>query len=107
MNDEKSFMLLSDAYIAAAALAGAITSLSLTKWQTMNRMEIVMALMVGFFFAIFVTPWLAHGILNVSVDNIRVVSAMTYGCAAGSNILLPLFIQKMAKMFGGDGGKDA
>lgn len=104
---DKTTLLINEAYIAAAAMAGAITSLSLAKWQTMSRMEIFFALSVGFFFAIFVTPWLAHGILNVSVSNIRVVAAMTYGCAAGSNILLPLFIRKIAKLFGDEGGNDA
>lgn len=106
MND-KSFMFLTDVYIAAAAMAGAITSLSLSKWQTMSGKEIFFTLAVGFFFAIFITPLVAHEWLGVPENNIRILAALTYACGSGCNVLLPLMIRGVAKWFGAEENKDA
>lgn len=107
MNDNNSFLFLHEVYLAAAALAGAVTSLSLLSWQTMTRMEIIMTLMVGFSFAVFVTPYIAHELLGVPPSNIRLVAALTYMFGSGCNVLLPLMIRRISRMLGDEEGKDA
>lgn len=88
------------AYTAMAAIAGAVTSLSLTKWKEMTTPEIVMALFVGASFAVFFTPWFLHSIIRVDEGDVRTISFITYISASGSNILIPIAIKYVGKFVG-------
>lgn len=87
-------------YIAMAALAGAITALAFTRWRELTRAEIVLTLVAGFSFAVFVTPWVAESFLGINSNNIRAVAALTYIFGSGSNILLPMLIRWVGRLFG-------
>lgn len=87
-------------YITLAALAGAITALAFRSWREMTRAEIVLTLTAGFSFAIFVTPWLAESVFGVPTTNVRAIAALTYIFGSGSNILLPLVIRWIGRVFG-------
>lgn len=89
--------LLRGAYLALAALAGSITALSVRNWKEMTRSEILLTLFVGFSFAWFVTPWLAHSVLGVAEDGLRKISALTYIFAAGTNSILPMLIRSIQR----------
>jgi hypothetical protein len=102
MKDDSPLMFLHEAYIAAAAFAGAITSLSMSKWQEMDRRQIWLALIAGFSFAVFVTPYVAHEVLGVRIDAIRPVAALTYLFAVGSNVFIPVLIKRISKLMGGE-----
>lgn len=87
-------------YVALAALAGAITALAFKSWREMSRTEISLTLVAGFSFAIFVTPWLAESVFGVHPTNVRAIAALTYIFGSGSNILLPLIIRWVGRVFG-------
>ncbi|WIW88947.1 hypothetical protein K3M67_02915 [Sphingobium sp. V4] len=93
------------AYTIMAALAGAVTALAFRPWKKMTGMEIGLTLFVGFSFAIFVSPWVAHSIIKVPAAEPRAASFITYIMGAGSNILLPRLIQLIERLLGtkGDG----
>jgi len=81
-------------YAAMASIAGAITALSYKKWQVMNRKEVVLGLFVGASFAWFVTPLIVERFITPSPDNARIMAGFTYLVAAGSNVLIPMMIDK-------------
>lgn len=87
-------------YVLMAAAAGAITALAFTRWKEMTRSEIALTLVIGFSFAIFVTPWLASSVFGIEDSNIRAIAALTYIFGSGSNILLPVIIRWVGRFFG-------
>lgn len=88
------------AYVAMAAVAGAITALAFHKWKEMSPTEIVLTFVAGFSFAVFVTPWVANSLFQVPDDNVRAIAALTYIFGSGSNILLPVIIRWIGRAFG-------
>lgn len=91
------------AYTIMAALAGAVTALAFRPWKQMTRLEICLTLFVGFSFAIFVSPWVAHSVIHVPADEPRAASFITYVMGAGSNILLPKVIAFFERLLGSKG----
>lgn len=87
-------------YLVLAAMAGAITALSFSRWSELSKAEIGITLFAGFSFAVFVTPWAAESLLGMDDNNVRGVAALTYILGSGSNILLPMFIRWTGKAFG-------
>jgi hypothetical protein len=87
-------------YVATAAAAGAVTALGSKRWRTMTAIDIVLTLGIGFTFAIFVTPWIAHQWLGVAEGDNRALLALTYLFGSASNILLPFIIRHLRKMLG-------
>lgn len=97
--DDQSY-ILRFGYVALAALSGAFTALGFVKWQQLSRGELLMTLIGGFSFAIFVTPWVAHEWLGVAETNTRAIAALTYVFGSGSNILLPTIIRSVKRLLG-------
>lgn len=89
-------------YVTVAAAAGAITALAFTKWRDLTRTEILLTLLAGFSFAIFVTPWVAQSFLGIEPSNVRAIAALTYIFGSGSNILLPVLIQWITRVVRGN-----
>lgn len=87
-------------YLTTAAIAGSVTALGAMRWRDMTRVEVALTLMTGFFFAIFVTPWIAHAWLGVAENDIRAVAGLTYVFGSASNILLPVVIRRLRKALG-------
>ncbi len=84
-------------YLLMAAVAGSITALSFKQWKTMTGVEIALTLFVGASFAIFVTPLMAEW---MAIDSPRGVAALTYISASGSNVLIPVAIKWLKRVFG-------
>lgn len=91
--------LIKIGYTGLAAFAGAVSALAAMKWKEMWWTEILLTLFVGFSFAIFMAPWLAHMVFRATDP--RTVAALTYLMACGSNILLPYLIRKLRDRIGG------
>jgi hypothetical protein len=83
-----------------ASMAGAITALSFRPFKRMSPVDIAMALFVGTTFAWFVSPWANSIIFGKEPPDIRVLGAVFYLMASGSNILIPLAIKWLRKLFG-------
>lgn len=83
-----------------ASLAGAVTALSFRPFKRMSPVDIFMALFVGTTFAWFVSPWVAHASFGYEPPGIRVVGAVYYLMASGSNILIPFAIRRLRTVFG-------
>lgn len=83
-----------------ASLAGAVTALSFRPYAKMKPIDVFMALFVGTTFAWFVAPWVAHQTLGETPPNIRVVGALYYLMASGSNVLIPYAMRGIKKLFG-------
>lgn len=88
------------AYIVMAAIAGAVTALSFTKWRARGVVENLMTLFVGASFAIFATPWIAHTLFRASAADASTIAFLSYLSASGSNTLLPVLIRWMARIMG-------
>lgn len=84
------------AYLALAAMAGSVTALASSKWKEMTRLELFINFISGFGFAVFVTPWIAEKLIGVPQDETRLLAALTYIAAAGSNIIIPKLIAAIA-----------
>lgn len=99
--------LLRFGYVMLSAAAGAFTALGFAKWRDMSPAEVCITLVGGFSFAIFVTPWIAHGWLGVDEGDTRSLAALTYVFGSGSNILLPAIIRSaksvVDRLFGAGG----
>lgn len=80
-----------------AALAGALTALSYRPFRGMNALDIALALFVGASFAIFAGPWFVKIILGSGPQDARMVGALYYGLASGSNVLIPAFVRWLRK----------
>lgn len=85
-------------YIAMAALAGAVTALSMQKWKEMGWREVTMGVFVGFTFALFVAPWAVQK-MGFGRD-MTAVCMFVYVFGSGANIMIPLFIRKVSRMTG-------
>ncbi len=88
------------AYIGMAALAGAVTAPAFKSWRAMSPMEIILTLIVGASFAIFVVPLILTFVLGVNEADTRLVAGITYIAASGSNTLLPMAIRWLGRVFG-------
>ena len=86
-------------YLLMAAVAGAVTALSFRQWKSMTGTEIGLTLFVGASFAIFVAPLLAEW---MAIGSPRGVAALTYISASGSNVLIPVAIKWLKRVFGPD-----
>lgn len=86
-------------YLLMAAVAGSVTALSFKQWKTMTAVEIALTLFVGASFAIFVTPLMAEW---MAIDSPRGVAALTYITASGSNVLIPVAIRWLKRIFPSD-----
>lgn len=84
------------AYLTLAAMAGSVTALASSKWKELSRAEIAINFASGFGFAMFVTPWIAEKLMGIPQAETRLLAAMTYVAAAGSNILIPKIIGWLA-----------
>jgi hypothetical protein len=87
-------------YFLMAAFAGAVTALAFMKWQEMHWFERALTVFVGFSFAVFATPWLAHIVFGTSENDGHAIGFLAYLSASGSNILLPMAIRWLGRMFG-------
>lgn len=83
------------AYIGASALAGAITSLSLMKWQSMSWPEILMTLFVGSAFATLAVPYLIQDVAGMNIAALRTACFWTYIGATGANAFIPVIIRSV------------
>lgn len=86
-------------YLLMAAIAGSVTALSFKQWKSMSYGEIWLTLFVGASFAIFVAPLLAEWL---AIGSPRGVAALTYISASGSNVLIPVAIKWLKRVFGPD-----
>lgn len=84
-------------YVAMAALAGSITALSLMAWRTMTWREIVMTILVGCGFAVFVVPYAVEQWGGVDLTNLRAICFFTYLGATGANAFVPIIIRRTTK----------
>lgn len=89
-------------YILMAAVAGAITALSMLRWKEMSWSEIMLTVFVGTSFAIFLVPWAASAVLKVSYDGLQTICGLTYLGGTCANALLPRVIRRVAKTAGLD-----
>jgi len=89
-------------YILMAAVAGAITALSMLRWKEMSWGEIWLTVFVGTSFAVFLVPWAASSVLKVSFDGLQTICGLTYLGGTCANALLPRVIRKVAKTAGLD-----
>lgn len=94
---------LRDVWTGLAALAGGVTALSFREWRQMRTSEILMTVFVGVSFAIFVAPWVAHNLFGIGPNDTRAVAAVVYVMASGSNILVPVLIERFRRAFGANG----
>ena len=76
-----------------AALAGAITAMSYRPFRGMSTMDVLLALFVGASFAIFAGPWFVKMIFGEGHQDARLVGALYYGLASGSNVIIPAFVR--------------
>lgn len=76
-----------------AAFAGALTALSYRPFRGMSALDIAFALFVGASFAIFAGPWFVKIILGPGPQDARMIGALYYGLASGSNVLIPAFVR--------------
>jgi|SRR6187402_1270656 len=90
-------------YAAMAAFAGSVTALAFMRWKEMSRVEIFLAVFVGFSFAMFVTPWIAHLAFGVSEADARTTTGLTYVMATGSNTILPTLVRRLNRILGSEG----
>lgn len=84
-------------WVILAAFAGALTALSYRPFRGMSAIDIALALFVGASFAIFAGPWFVKIILGPGQQDARIVGALYYGLASGSNVLIPAFIRWFRK----------
>lgn len=89
-----------------ASFAGALTALSFRPFKDMTRGEIMLALTVGASFAIFVGPLVARWIFGDGPMDIRILGAVFYLMASGSNILIPMGVKWLARSFGGKASEE-
>lgn len=89
-----------NAYIAMAAVAGAITSLSLSNYREKTRTEIGLTVFVGTAFAIFFIPWFTVDILKVNTESIKTACGLTYLGGTVANALMPAIVKRVRKHFG-------
>lgn len=80
-----------------AALAGALTALSYRPFRDMTVLDVALALFVGASFAIFAGPWFVRIILGSGQQDARMIGALYYGLASGSNVLIPAFVRWLRK----------
>lgn len=83
-----------------ASIAGAVTALSFRPFKKLSAIEIGMSLFVGASFAMFVSPWVIQLAFGSNPVDVRIMGAIFYMMASGSNILIPFLIQKIGANFG-------
>lgn len=84
-------------YVAIAALAGSITALSLLAWRKMTWAEIIMSIVVGCSFAVFVVPYAVETWVGVDLANVRAICFFTYVGATGANAFIPVIVRRTSK----------
>lgn len=97
--------ILRPIYIFMAAIAGAVTSLSMLQWRSMPWREILFTIFVGAAFAIFGAPWIAVDVLNVDDSTLRTACFITYAGGTCANALIPLLVGWAKKKLGMDDGE--
>jgi hypothetical protein len=89
-------------WMAMAAAAGSITSLSMMPWKTMGWPERVLTLFVGFSFAYIVGPWIGNSVFGIKREDLGAICGATYIAGSAWNIFLPLVIKRMKAAFGSE-----
>lgn len=87
-------------YRGLAAVAGAVTALSMLEWKRMTWPEILLTIFVGTTFSVFAVPWLAADLVGADIDSLRVACGITYMGATGANILIPVAIKRFRAFLG-------
>ena len=87
-------------YPLLASIAGAITALSFRPYKAMSNFEIGLSLFVGASFAMFVGPWVAFMVFGNGPADMRMMGALFYVMASGSNVLIPLAVRWLSRSFG-------
>lgn len=100
---EDSTPLAQFIWTVLAALAGALTALSYRPFRGMSTIDVFLALFVGASFAIFAGPWFVKMIFGEGEHDARMIGALYYGLASGSNVIIPSFVRWLrAKAGNGD-----
>lgn len=89
-------------YIALAAMAGAVTSLSFMPWKRMSWPEIALTLFAGSTFSVFLVPWLAADWAHMDITNLRAICGVVYAGGLSSHAIMPLVIRKAKSLFGAE-----
>lgn len=100
MQMDQNELLLRYVYIPMAALAGAVSSLGARRWRSMSKGKMLLTILMGASFSIFVTPWAAHEFVNVPEGDARAIVALTYLFAIAAHIILPWLIQRLERIIG-------
>lgn len=87
-------------WTSLASLAGSLTALSVRPFETMSRWQIILSVVAGTSFAIFVGPWAVWMIFKNEPIDFRLMGGVFYVLATGSNVLIPLLVKKLANFFG-------
>jgi hypothetical protein len=90
----------SHVWLVLASFAGALAALSVRPFKNMSALEISLSLMVSASFPIFVGPWAASVYFGAGPVDLRVLGAIYWIMACGSNILIPLLIKHFGRVFG-------
>lgn len=59
-----------------------------------------MAIFVGTSFSVFVAPWIGQVIFGSDNPHFRIMGAVFYLTATGSNVLIPVMIRKLRAVMG-------
>lgn len=70
----------------------------------MHRAEIVMTILVGVSFAVFVAPWVALNWFHIDRNDTQGLAAIVYVMGGGSHVLMPLLIGRVRKALGLENG---
>lgn len=86
-------------YIGMAAVAGAITALSLMDRARMTRWDMVLTVFVGTSFALFAVPYLTADVLHLERSTLSAACGLTYLGGTFGNALIPPLLRKLKKKF--------
>jgi hypothetical protein len=88
-----------------AAVAGAITALSLMDWQKMSWQLRAMTVFVGTAFAIFAVPLLVSSIAPFDNMKLKIACGATYFGGTFSNLAIPAIWKWITKKYGLESGE--
>lgn len=100
MMDERSFLVSRAAYLILAALAGAITALSVMRWREMGWPERILTVTVSMAFALVFVPWAVGDLMGVNIAPLRAACAITYVGALTAHAVVPRLIRKVLAQTG-------
>lgn len=100
MNSENPYAIW--LYTILASFAGALTALASRPFVNMRASEIALSLVIGGSFAIFVGPWVVTMIFGQAPVDTKIVGAVYYLMASGSNVLIPIAIRRIGGAIGAE-----